>query len=133
MLEDIAQTGIPVFANGDITTRQQYLELLNRGAYGVAVGRGAVGRPYIFAQLADRPYGMDVYNTIERHAAELSKVFVDRIVCNELKKHVAFYLKGKRNAKNVIVSCNSAKTTKQILNTVADYFKDNPQFAQIVG
>ena len=133
LLEDIAQTGIPVFANGDITTRQQYLELLNRGAYGVAVGRGAVGRPYIFAQLADRPYGMDVYNTIERHAAELSKVFVDRIVCNELKKHVAFYLKGKRNAKNVIVSCNSAKTTKQILNTVADYFKDNPQFAQIVG
>lgn len=133
LLPDIAKVGLPVFANGDITTRQQYLSLLDSGAYGVAVGRGAVGRPYIFAELAGEPYQMNVYDVIYRHAQSLSQVFVDRVVCNELKKHVACYLKGKRNAKSVIVACNSAKTTQQILDLVADFLKDNPQFAQIVG
>lgn len=132
-LEDIANVGLPLFANGDITTRQQYLDLINRGAYGVAIGRGAVGRPYIFAEFAGEPYEMDVYGVIERHAEVLRQVFADRVVCNELKKHVACYLKGKRNAKSVIVACNSAKTTEQILDNVADFIKDNSQFAQIIG
>lgn len=133
LLEDIASVGLPLFANGDVTTRQQYLDLTNRGAYGVAIGRGAVGRPYIFAELAREPYAMDVYGVIRRHAESLAKVFADRVVCNELKKHVACYLKGKRNAKNVIVACNSAKTTQQILDLVAAFLLENPQFAAIKG
>lgn len=133
LLEDIANVGLPVFANGDITTRQQYVDLINRGAYGVAVGRGAVGRPYVFAELANKSYRMDVYNVIERHAKALSQVFSDRIVCNELKKHVACYLKGKRGAKSVIIACNSAKTTKQILDAVASFIESNPCFAQVIG
>lgn len=133
LLEDLANVGLPVFANGDITTRQQYLDLINRGAYGVAVGRGAVGRPYVFAELANKPFQMDVYEIIERHARLLSQVFIDRVVCNELKKHVACYLKGKRNAKNVIIACNSAKTTQQILDMVADFISANPQHARIAN
>lgn len=121
LLEDIANVGLPVFANGDITTRQQYLDLTNRGAYGVAVGRGAVGRPYVFAEIAGNFYKMDIYEVIKRHAAALLQVFDDRVVCNELKKHVACYLKGKRNAKTVIVACNNAKTAQQILDNVADF------------
>ena len=121
LLEDIANVGLPVFANGDITTRQQYLDLTNRGAYGVAVGRGAVGRPYVFAEFAGNFYKMDIYEVIKRHAAALLQVFDDRVVCNELKKHVACYLKGKRNAKTVIVACNNAKTAQQILDNVADF------------
>lgn len=131
LLSDIARVGLPVFANGDITTRQQYLDLTNRGAYGVAVGRGAVGRPYIFAEINGNAYEMDVYEVIERHAQSLSTVFSDRVVCNELKKHVACYLKGKRNAKSAIVACNSAHTTRQILDFVAAFLRDNPQFAKI--
>lgn len=133
LLEPIAKTGLPVFANGDVTTRSRYLELLNRGAYGVAIGRGAVGRPYIFAELADKPYAMDVFEVISRHASALSQIFADRVVCNELKKHVACYLKGKRNAKNVIAACNSAKSTQEILTAVADFLQCNPSFANVVS
>lgn len=133
LLEDIANVGLPLFANGDITGGAQYLDLTTRGAYGVAIGRGAVGRPYIFAELSGKPYNMDVYGVIERHARALSQIFADRVVCNELKKHVACYLKGKRNAKNTVAACNSAKTTRQILDLVANFLAENPQFAQIVG
>lgn len=133
LLPDIANVGLPVFANGDITTRQQYTALTNLGAYGCSIGRGAVGRPYIFAELQGKPYRMDVYDVIKRHAAALSQVFADRVVCNELKKHVACYLKGKRNAKNTIVACNSAKTTQQILDLVADFISSNPQYGKVTN
>lgn len=133
LLPAIADVGLPVYANGDITTRKQCDELVSLGAHGVAIGRGAVGRPYIFAEINGNPYAMDVYGVIARHAQALSQVFTDRVVCNELKKHVACYLKGKRNAKPTVVACNSAKTTQQILDMVAEFLKDNPQFAQIVG
>lgn len=133
LLEDIVNVGLPVYANGDVTTRAQCLDLVSRGAYGVAIGRGAVGRPYIFAEINGNPYSMDVYGTIDRHAKDLAQMFEDKVVCNELKKHVACYLKGKRNAKNTIVACNSAKTTQQILDLVADFLSANPQFAHIVG
>lgn len=131
LLESIVNVGLPVFANGDITTRRQYSELTQRGAYGVAIGRGAVGRPYIFAELENKPYSMNVYKVIERHAQALAQVFDDRVVCNELKKHVACYLKGKRNAKNTVAACNSAKTTREILNLVDGFLSENPQYTEV--
>ncbi len=121
LLENIAACGLPVFANGDITSREQYLNLIDRGAYGVSVGRGAVGKPYLFAQLAGSPWEINLYDVISRHATELAKVFSDRVVCNEMKKHVAAYLKGMRNAKSTVVAVNSAKTTEELLKLVCGF------------
>lgn len=132
-LPEIAKCGLPVFANGDVTTREQYLRLLEMGAYGVAVGRGAIGRPYIFAEIADVPYEMDLFQTISDHVEMLKQVFDDRVVANEIKKHAAFYLKGKRNAKDTVVAINSAKTAREILTLVSDFLKENPQFAHTEG
>ena len=133
LLPNIASVGLPVFANGDVTTKSQYDNLIENGAYGVAIGRGAVGRPYVFAEIANKSYIMNVNDVINRHAQMLLQIFDDRTVCNELKKHVACYLKGKRNAKSVIVACNSAKTTQQILDMVSDFLSANKQLSQIVG
>lgn len=121
LLPDIAKVGIPVFANGDVTTKQDYDRLLNMGAYGVAIGRGAVGKPYIFAELAGNPYEMDLYGVIARHTELLLKTFSDRVVCNEMKKHVSAYLKGKRNAKPTAIAVNSAHSTQEILELVRGY------------
>ena len=90
-----------MFANGDITTREQYVRLLERGAYGAAIGRGAVGKPYVFSQVTGKPWRMNLYDVIYRQTNNLAQVFCDRVVCNEMKKHVAAYLKGKRNAKPI--------------------------------
>ena len=131
LLPDIAKVGIPVFANGDVTTRKDYLQLLNMGAYGVAVGRGALGKPYIFAQLENLPYEMDLCGVVAKHAELLLKTFSDRVVCNELKKHVSAYLKGKRNAKPTAIAVNAAHTTQEILNLVADFISANPEYTVV--
>ena len=121
LLPEIAKVGIPVFANGDVTSKEDYSRLCNMGAYGVAIGRGALGRPYIFAELADKPYEMDLYGAIAKHAELLLKTFSDRVVCNEMKKHVSAYLKGKRNAKPTAIAVNTAHTTQEILELVAKF------------
>ena len=121
LLTDIAKVGIPVFANGDVSTREQYLQLLDMGAYGVAIGRGALGRPYIFAEIAGNPYEMDLQQVISRHTEMLLATFSDRVVCNEMKKHVSAYLKGRRNAKPTAIAVNSAHSTQEILELVAKF------------
>lgn len=121
LLPDIAKVGIPVFANGDVQTKQKYRQLLDMGAYGVAIGRGALGRPYVFAELAEVAYEMDIYATIARYAELLLKTFSDRVVANEMKKHVSAYLKGMRNAKSTIVAVNSSHTVQEILDLVAKF------------
>ncbi len=131
LLEQICAVGLPVFANGDICTKEQYDVLTQRGAYGVALGRGAVGKPYVFSQIANKPYSMDLYNTIRVHSEMLLDVFNERVVCNEMKKHVVAYLKGLRRAKNTIIAVNSAKDIQHILQLVQDYLDENPIYKRI--
>ena len=131
LLPQIARVGLPLFANGDVTTREQYESLLNAGAHGVAVGRGALGRPYIFAELNGNSYEMDLFQTVKLHAEMLSELYGDRVVCNELKKHVCCYLKGKRNAKGSVVAVNCATTVQQILDEVSTFITNNPQYAKV--
>ena len=127
LLPDIAKVGIPVFANGDVSTREQYLQLLDMDAYGVAIGRGALSRPYVFAEISDNPYEMNLQDVIATHTELLLKTFSDRVVCNEMKKHVSAYLKGKRNAKATAIAVNTAHSTQEILNLVAEFISANPE------
>ena len=121
LLTEIANVGLPLFANGDVSTREQYLRLLDMGAYGVAIGRAALGRPYIFAEISGNSYEMDLQDVIARHTEMLLKTFSDRVVCNEMKKHVTAYLKGKRNGKACATAVNTAHSTQEILDLVADW------------
>lgn len=131
LLPEIASVGLPVFANGDVSTREQYDALVNLGAYGVAVGRGALGRPYVFAEINGCGYEMDLYETIKLHAEMLGQLYSDRVVASEMKKHVCCYLKGKRNAKNTVVAVNFASTVHEILHEVAEFVSSNPQYKKV--
>ena len=133
LLPQIANCGVPVCANGDVVSREQYLQLLDNGAFGVAVGRGALGCPQVFAEIANLPYAINIPQTILTHTQSLLLHLPDKIVANELKKHVCFYLKGKRSTKNTVVAVNLAKSTEQILQLVDDYFKEYPQFAEVTN
>ena len=112
-------------ANGDVADRRQALALVQMGAAAVAVGRGALGRPYVFAELQGNSYTFDVPQAIRRHAELLSKVFAERVVTNEMKKHVAAYLKGKRGCKQVCVQVMTAENLQQIFDACDTFFAQN--------
>jgi nifR3 family TIM-barrel protein len=96
---------IPVLGNGDIWEADDALRMVDRtGVDGVVVGRGCLGRPWLFADLAaafaGRPERVmpslgEVASIMLRHAELLSYWYgSDREGVIDFRKHVAWYLKG---------------------------------------
>ena len=101
-----AVTSIPVLGNGDIWSAEDALAMVRAtGCDGVVVGRGCLGRPWLFADLAAgfagsperaRPSLGEVGRTLGRHARYLVDFHEgDELrACRDIRKHVAWYLKG---------------------------------------
>jgi nifR3 family TIM-barrel protein len=96
---------VPVLGNGDIWEASDALRMIEQtGADGVVVGRGCLGRPWLFADLAAAFAGRptqalptlgEVAVIMARHARLLVDALEDeRHGCADFRKHVAWYLKG---------------------------------------
>ncbi len=97
-------TSIPVLGNGDIFSASDALAMMaHTGCDGVVVGRGCQGRPWLFAELAaafdgrpaPTPPDLRAVAAILRRHAELlcEEMGPDRGI-RDLRKHIAWYLKG---------------------------------------
>lgn len=101
-----AVTTIPVLGNGDIWSAEDALRMVAAtGCDGVVVGRGCLGRPWLFADLAAafagsparvRPDLAEVSRVLRRHAAYLVEFYDGDELrgCRDIRKHIAWYLKG---------------------------------------
>ncbi len=96
--------GIPVLGNGDIWEASDALAMMAAtGCDGVVVGRGCLGRPWLFGDLADafagrrqrRPPSLgEVAAVMVTHARLLCDVFGERHGIRQFRKHVSWYLTG---------------------------------------
>lgn len=100
-----AITSVPVLGNGDIWSAEDALRMVDEtGCDGVVVGRGCLGRPWLFGDLAAafrgetlkaEPTLGEVAAAYRRHAELLIEFFEDEgRGCRDLRKHVAWYFKG---------------------------------------
>ena len=99
-----AHVGIPVLGNGDIWEATDALRMVREtGVDGVVIGRGCLGRPWLFRDLADAFAGRttqtlpdlgEVTAMIRRHAELLAGLSDEQHGLTELRKHIAWYLKG---------------------------------------
>jgi nifR3 family TIM-barrel protein len=99
-------SSVPVLGNGDIWSAEDALEMMAQSdCDGVVVGRGCLGRPWLFGDLAaafrgedtrHRPGLAQVAQAFRRHAELLVEFFDgDEIrACRDIRKHVAWYFKG---------------------------------------
>ncbi len=123
--------GTPVLGNGDIWTPQDALDMVARtGADGVVVGRGCLGRPWLFGQLAaafaGEPIPADprlgeVLRILRRHAELLVADYGEVKGCRDIRKHMAWYLKG----------FSVKQQVRQALGTVATLAELDDLLAQI--
>jgi nifR3 family TIM-barrel protein len=106
----VEHVDIPVLGNGDIWEAADALRMVEQtGAAGVVVGRGCLGRPWLFRDLAAAfssssvegsrdhthlPALGEVAVMMRRHAELLSQHMGEERGCKEFRKHVAWYLKG---------------------------------------
>ncbi|NYD66030.1 tRNA dihydrouridine synthase DusB [Agromyces atrinae] len=98
-------TSTPVLGNGDIWSADDALRMVaETGCDGVVVGRGCLGRPWLFGDLAAafrgesvkaEPNLGQVADAFRRHAELLAEFFdSEERGCRDIRKHVAWYFKG---------------------------------------
>ena len=114
---------IPVLANGDVVDGPSAREALAvTGCDGLAVGRGALGNPWIFAEikaaLAGEAYTPPSYAQVVRiamrQAREMMEWKGERSAVLEMRKHFAWYTYGRRGAALVRTKINLASSLKEV-------------------
>ncbi|MEM6108127.1 tRNA dihydrouridine synthase DusB [Mycobacterium sp. 050272] len=97
-------TTIPVLGNGDIYDASDALTMMaSTGCDGVVIGRGCLGRPWLFAELSAAFTGTpsptpptlgEVADIVRRHGELLTAHFGEDKGMRDIRKHVAWYLHG---------------------------------------
>ena len=99
MIADLVETlDIPVIGNGDVVDGEGYLRM----ARAVMIGRGAMGNPWIFAEMKaaaeGRPHAgpdlPEIFEVIRLHVGEIAARKGERYGSQLVRKHVVRYLRG---------------------------------------
>ena len=111
---------IPVIASGDICSSGDAAEIMKyTGCDGIMIGRAALGRPWIFEEIVR---GVQIKKTpelvrscVERQFAAALRDKGEYTAVREMKKHVAWYLKGQRNGAALRNAAFRAETMEELL------------------
>lgn len=136
-----AVTSVPVLGNGDIWSADDAARMMaETGCDGVVVGRGCLGRPWLFGDLAralggpgaapaqpvDATLGF-VARAFRRHAELLVEFFGDEgRGCRDVRKHVAWYFKGYPVGGELRASLATASSLTEIDDLLATLDADAP-------
>ena len=116
---------IPVIGNGDVFLPEDAKKLFDEtGCDAILVGRGSLGRPYIFSQISDflkngiyEDYPLDYKLSLLKEQIELTVLYKgEHRAILEARKHLAWYLKGVKNSKIYRQMCNSVTTLSEVYN-----------------
>jgi nifR3 family TIM-barrel protein len=136
LVEHLKPTGVPVLGNGDIWSGADGIAMMEEtGCAGVVVGRGCLGRPWLFKDLAaafsgieDRhlPTLFEVREIMFRHAQLIVEYFEsEERGCRDLRKHMAWYLKGFRVPSELRRQFGMVSSLAE-LRTLLDQLVDQP-------
>ncbi|MGU3409171.1 tRNA dihydrouridine synthase DusB [Microbacterium sp. M1A1_1b] len=132
-----AVTDIPVLGNGDIWSAADALRMVDEtGCDGVVVGRGCLGRPWLFGDLAAafRGEGLRYMPTLgevavafQRHAELLVEFFGSEDQgCRDIRKHVAWYFKGYPIGGDVRSGLSMASSLQEIVDLLGQLDHNAP-------
>jgi nifR3 family TIM-barrel protein len=131
-----AVTSIPVLGNGDIWEAADALRMVEAtGVDGVVIGRGCLGRPWLFRDLAAAFAGQDVATLptlgevaamMRRHAELLCHHMGEERGCKEFRKHVTWYLKGFRAGGDLRRDLGLVKTLADLDRLLGDLDPSEP-------
>lgn len=115
---------IPVIANGDITDGESAAKMIeDTDCDMVMVGRGALGRPWVFSQIEaflkheailPEPPVSERMLVMLRHVKLICEYKGERVAMLEARKHAAWYMKGIRGAAKYRREIGSLETYSQL-------------------
>ena len=129
----VEATGIPVFANGDVTEPQDALDMLaETGAAGVMIGRGALRNPWLFSQIVELAEGRPVPRPslaaraalVEQHIGLMLDYFADSPqAVHMLKKYLCAYSTGLPGASAFREHINRARDLDRAVEDATRFFR----------
>lgn len=124
---------IPVIVNGDITDAEKAKQaLIDSGADGVMIGRGALGKPWLLRDIDNALNGRDIrqlsdaekLNIAKKHVSSVSAFYSKHVALTLAKKVVMYYCKGRPNATKfrVLMSDTSITTEQELFSVLEQVF-----------
>ena len=141
LVEHLKPTGVPVLGNGDIWSGEDGARMMAQtGCAGVVVGRGCLGRPWLFADLVrslrgdstkSEPSLAEVREIMIRHGHLLVEFFeAEGRAMRDLRKHMAWYLKGFTVAREIRSSLGMVASLGELEHLLAQ-IDDQPYPASV--
>lgn len=124
---------IPVIGNGDVFNSKDGEELFKySGCDGIMVARGAMGNPWIFAQIYQKIKGQNVYYPTEsekidvclEHYKAAVLYFGEDKAVREMRKHIGWYIKGMKNCTDIKREINYENKADNVIKMLNCY-KEN--------
>lgn len=128
---------VPVLGSGDVTTPEQFHTRLQTGVAGVMIGRGAVGNPWIFRQVAAKapaPSYQERVQTALRHAELNVQWYGEFHGLRQLRKVLYRYFPASPELHPLLKQVSSLKELKQALLSakcpVAPVRRSDPEYRE---
>ena len=113
---------IPVFANGDCRSKEDYEKILKiTNADGVAIARGAIGNPDIFSKITDCDTKRTKIEQIKFHYENLISYYGEKFAIKYMRSHLAGYLSGKYKNSEILVKLLKMEDYTEILAVLEDF------------
>lgn len=127
---------IPVLGNGDVFEAWDALRMLRQtGCDGVVVGRGCLGRPWLFGELCAALTGQEpppppdlggVVDAMREHGRLLAAFFGEKNGMQQVRKFTGWYLKGFPSTKRLLPALHMVKTVAEFEALLAELPRDVP-------
>ena len=125
---------IPVIGNGDIKSEEDaYKMFCETGVDGIMIGRAVLGNPWLFNQIAyylkngekmPEISNNEKYNVILEHYNLLEQEKGEYTATREIRKHIAWYIKGLPNASVMRDEINRVESSESFKEILFTYFKN---------
>ena len=122
---------IPVIGNGDIKTVFDAKQMLDEtGCDLIMIGRGVLGNPWLVSDINEylnkgtlpkRKSCQEKVDMCLKHIDYLSKIKPEKLVCLEIRNHIAWYLKGLKNSNLVKEKVYQATKVYDIINILKEF------------
>jgi tRNA-dihydrouridine synthase B len=127
-----SEARIPVIANGDITTPEKARYVLEHtGADAVMIGRAAMGRPWLFREIAHfletgahlpAPEVTEIHQIMLEHLDDLYRFYGELTGVRMARKHIAWYTRGLADSASFRHAMNQLETSREQLAAANDFF-----------
>lgn len=117
-----ASVKIPVFANGDCRSKDDFDKILKlTNADGVAIGRASVGCPEIFAEVTQTDFQMEKIEQIKFHYETLIKEYGERFAIKYMRSSLAGYLSKEYKNTELLVKLLKMDNYSEILTELTKF------------